>query len=52
MFDSFGKKIVETQSKEKYIIINNDACEFSKIQNLDEKNNKIYIPFKKYGKIL
>lgn len=51
MFNSFSKKINEIENKEKYIIINNDAGEFSKIQNLDETNNQIYIPFKKYGKI-
>ena len=51
MFNSFSKKINEHESKEKYIIIDDKVCEFSQIQNLDEKNNKIYIPFKKYGKI-
>ncbi|OLA94123.1 MAG: hypothetical protein BHW64_05220 [Candidatus Melainabacteria bacterium LEY3_CP_29_8] len=50
MFDSFNKKINEVDNKEKYIIINDDVCEFSKIQNLSE-SNKVYIPFKKYGKI-
>lgn len=50
MFSSFNKKINEVDNKEKYVIINDDVCEFSKIQNLSE-NNKVYIPFKKYGKI-
>ena len=50
MFNSFSQKIDEFDKKEKYIIIDDNVCEFSKIQNLN-KNNKIYIPFKKYGKI-
>ncbi len=51
MFNSFSKKINELENKEKYIIIDDKVCEFSQIQNLDETNNQIYIPFKKYGKI-
>lgn len=51
MFNSFSQKISEFENKEQYIIINNNVCEFSEIQNLDKKNNKIHIPFKKYGKI-
>ena len=50
MFNSFNKKINEVDNKEKYVIINDNVCEFSQIQNLSE-NNKVYIPFKKYGKI-
>ena len=50
MFNSFSQKIDEFDKKEKYIIIDDNVCEFSQIQNLN-KNNKIYIPFKKYGKI-
>lgn len=50
MFNSFNKKINEVDNKENYVIINDNVCEFSQIQNLSE-NNKVYIPFKKYGKI-
>lgn len=50
MFSCFSQKINEVDNKEKYIIIDDNVCEFPQIQNLKE-NNKVYIPFKKYGKI-
>lgn len=50
MFNYFSQRINKIDNKEKYIIVDDNVCEFSKIQNLGE-NNKVYIPFKKYSKI-
>lgn len=49
LFNNFNEKINETDNKKKYIIMNDNVCEFSTIQNL-KLNDKVYIPFKKYGK--